>query len=100
MGNPQIQKKLKCKIINIEPDPKHPARTIVSLEINDGRGEPYVRAFSLLPPENPISLEKFSIQLAGKDLSRPTDPFHYLKEAQSEAATFDVYVTDGVQNKE
>lgn len=100
MGNSQISKKLKCKIINIEPDPKHPARTVVSLEISDGRGEPYIRAYSLLPPENPISLEKFSILLANKDLRRPTDPFHYLKEAKDDASVFDVFITDEGQNEE
>lgn len=102
MGDPQITKKLKCKIINMEPDPKHPARTIVSLEIDDGDTErgPYIRAYSLLPPENPISLEKFSIDVAKMDLSRPTDGFHYLKEARENATEFVIIPTDKVQKPE
>lgn len=79
---------LKCKIINIEQDPKHASRQIVSLQIDDGQDEPYVRAYSLLPPERPISLEEFQIQIARKDLSRPDKPFHYLEEAKEAGAEF------------
>lgn len=102
MGDLTVKKELKCKIINMEPDPKHPARTIVSLEIDDGdsvRG-PYIRAYSLLPPENPISLEKFSIDVAQMDLSRPTDGFHYLKEARDNHTEFMIIPTDKVQKPE
>lgn len=90
MGDLTKSKPLKCKIINIEQDPKHPNRTIVSIQIDDGdkvRG-PYVRAYSLLPPEYPISLEKFAIDLASKDLSRPSKPFHYLEEAKEAETEF------------
>lgn len=81
---------LKCKIINMEPDPKHPARTIVSLRIDDGKGDPYVRAYSLLPLDRPISLEEFQIQIAKKDLSRPDKPWHYLEEAKDAETEFTV----------
>lgn len=96
MGDIASPKNLKCKIINIEPDPKHPNRTIVSLQIDDGddvKG-PYIRAYSLLPPPGPISLEKFSIDLAQRDLSRPDKPFHYLEEAKEMETEFIINLTD------
>ena len=101
MGHSKKSQELKCKIINIEPDPKHPARMLVSIEIDDGdpRGK-YIRAYSLLPPENPMSLEKFSIDLAKMDLSRPVDGFHYLREAKDAEAEFVIYPTDKTQNEE
>jgi len=95
MGDSKKSKKLVCKIVNMEPDPKHSARTIVSIEIDDGdpRGK-YIRAYSLLPPPNPISLEKFSIDLSKMDLSRPVDGFHYLKEAKDNSSEFEIIPTD------
>lgn len=102
MGNSPLQKELKCKIVNIEPDPKHPNRTIVSLQIDDGDSVkgPYIRAYSLLPPPGPISLEKFSIDLSERDLSRPSEPFHYLEEAKELGTEFVIYPTSKSQNKE
>lgn len=96
MGDSKKSKELKCKIINIEPDPKHPNRTIVSLQIDDGDSVkgPYIRAYSVIAPEYPITLEKFSIDLAGKDLSRPDKPFHYLDEAREAGTEFVIYPTD------
>ncbi len=91
---------LKCKIINIEQDPKFNTRTIVSLRIDDGAGDPYIRAFSLANPERPISMEEFQIQLAGKDLSRPDKPFHYLHEAKDAETEFVINVAASEQNPE
>jgi hypothetical protein len=101
MGHSTKSPELKCKIINIEPDPKHPARMLVSIEIDDGdpRGK-YIRAYSLLPPENPMSLEKFSIDLGKMDLSRPVDGFHYLREAKESETEFVIYPADKTQNEE
>ncbi len=102
MGDSKRPKQLKCKIINMEPDPRNQGRTIVSLEIDDGdsvRGT-YIRAYSLVPPENPISLEKFSIDVAKMDLSRPIDGFHYLREAREAGKEFMIIPTDKVQNEE
>jgi ferredoxin-NADP reductase len=95
MANPIKPQDLKCKIINIEQDPKHPSRMIVSLQIDDGQGEPYIRAYSLLPPDRPISLEEFAVQIADKDLSRPTKPFHYLQEAQDAGTEFTITPSQG-----
>lgn len=91
MGNITDPQELKCKIINTEPDPKHPGRQIVSVQIEDGddRG-PYIRSFSLIATESPISMEKLSIDLSTKDLSRPVDPFHYIKEAQASGEQFTI----------
>ena len=102
MGDSKKSKPLNCKIINIEPDPKHPNRTIVSLQIDDGdkmRG-PYIRAYSLIPPEYPITLEKFAIDLAGRDLSRPDKPFHYLEEAREAQTEFVINPTDRGSDEE
>lgn len=86
------RKSIECKIINIEADPIHPGRTIVSLELNDGKMDgPYVRGFSVITPEGPISLEKFALDLSNMDLSRPKDPFFYLKESKEKGELFTVY---------
>lgn len=95
MANPNKSKDLKCRIINIEPDPKHPSRSIVSIEIDDGEPDKYIRAYSLLPPDRPISLEEFAVQLRDKDLSRPTKPFHYLYEAKDNSTEFVINVIAG-----
>ncbi len=98
MANPNKPQDLKCRIINIEPDPKHPSRTIVSIKIDDGEPEPYIRAFSLTNPERPISLEEFAVQLRDRDLSRPDKPFHYLQEAKDNSTEFVINVIAGDQN--
>lgn len=94
MAHPNKSQDLKCRIINIEPDPKHPTRTIVSIEIDDGDAEAgkYIRAYSLTPPDRPVSLEEFAVQLRDKDLSRPTKPFHYLYEAKDNSTEFVIKV--------
>lgn len=93
MANPNKPQDLKCRIINIEPDPKHSNRTIVSVKIDDGEPEPYIRAFAIINPDRPLSLEEFTVMLQKKDLSRPADPFHYLKEAQEQSSEFVINVT-------
>lgn len=102
MGDTEAVKGYKCKIINIEPDPKHPGRQIVSVQVDDGdeqRGV-YNLAFSLLPPETPMSVEKFALMLQEKDLSRPVDGFQYLKDAQNSGETFEIVIkpADTTQN--
>lgn len=89
MGDSTNSKILKCKIINIEDDPAHPGRVVVSLKLRDDAGE-YIRAFSIIPPPRPISVEEFAEDLAPRDLSRPEDPFHYLKEAQESETEFEI----------
>lgn len=89
------KRKLVCTVKNIEPDPLHPGRQIISLELDDGQSDgPYIRAFSLIPPEIPLSLEKFALDLAKRDLSRPTDPLHYIKEAQANSEQFVINLAD------
>jgi hypothetical protein len=100
MANPNKPKDLKCRIINIEPDPKHPNRTIVSVKIDDAAGEPYIRAFAIINPDRPLSLEEFTIMLEKKDLSRPADPFFYLKEAQEQSSEFVINVITPDQTTE
>lgn len=92
MAHPNKSKDLKCRIINIEPDPKHPSRTIVSIKIDDGEPEPYIRAFAIINPDRPLSLEEFTVMLKDKDLSRPDKPFHYLQEAQDKETEFVINV--------
>lgn len=83
----------KCKIINIEPDPRIPGRTIISLKINDGQKDDYIKPFSILTPQNPISLEMLMIDLEEMDLSRPQepkDPLQYLKDALDSGQDFHI----------
>lgn len=84
---------LKCKIKNVEPDPIHAGRTIVSLEVDDGKG-PWIQGFSLTTPDHPITVEELIVLLQDKKLERPTDPFTYIKEAQEQATLFEVVPTD------
>ena len=101
MGDIAEPQKLKCKIINTEPDPKHPGRQIVSIQIDDGdKLGPYIRAVSILPRESPISIEKLSIDLAAQDLSRPVDPYHYIKEAKELKTEFTIIPEDEPNNPE
>jgi hypothetical protein len=93
MANPNKPQDLKCRIINIEPDPKHPARTIVSVQIQDSEPDPYIRAFSIINPDRPISLEEFTVMLQDKDLSRPDKPFSFLQEAKDNSTEFVINVT-------
>lgn len=93
MANPNKPQDLKCRIINIEPDPKHSSRTIVSVQIQDSDPEPYIRAFSIINPDRPISLEEFTIMLKDKDLSRPDKPFSFLQEAKDNSTEFVINVT-------
>lgn len=88
--------KLNCRIIKIQSDPRAPGRKIVSLEIEHPDGN-YVRAFSLVPPERPISVEELAEYLADKDLSRPVDPFVFLEEAKQNKTVFEIALTDKKQ---
>lgn len=87
--------KIKCKIINVEPDPLHSDRTLVSVELHKGRKK-WVQAFSLLDSERPISVEEFMEHLKGQKLEPPTDPFTYLKQAQKQGSEFEIEL--GVPN--
>jgi hypothetical protein len=77
------------EIINVEPDPRHPGRTIVSARFDDGdevRG-PWVQAFSIENPERPLTPEEFVLMLREKEPVRPIDPFKYIKEHKGKKFT-------------
>lgn len=79
------QSSIEAEIINVDNDPKHPGRTLVSVQFDDGRG-PWVQAFSLLPPPRPMTPEEFMVLLKDEKIERPVanDPFIYIREAQGE----------------
>ena len=85
-------RKLNCRKVNIEPDPKMVGRKIVSIKFDDGESQPYIKAFSVIPPEAPISVEQFVEFIKEQDLSRPVDPFKYLEEAKENEEPFEVAV--------
>ncbi len=74
-----MAQKLKFTIVNIERDPRtrpgEGPRSIISLKINDGAGEPYIKAFSLVDPPQPLTEEQFMDLLVSQDLARPADPW-------------------------
>lgn len=85
--------KLVCKIINMEPDPKHPGRMIVSVSIDDGdRRGPWIQGFSVLP-EKVLTLEDFMDGITKKELKRPEDPYKHLTAAMEKKRTFVLNLT-------
>lgn len=86
----QKNRKLTAKIINIEADPLHKGRTIVSVRFTDQKsGDEWTQGFSLLP-DRPISLEEFILNLKSRELAPPVDPFQYLKDAQNKPFELDL----------
>lgn len=85
---------LKCIIKNVEPDPLHGGRTIVSVQFDDGKGDPWIQGFSLTTPDHPITLEELVVSLQEQHIERPKDPFAYIKEAQQNKTSFALIVTD------
>lgn len=90
------QSNLKVQIANIEKDPRHVDRMIISLKIDDGdKSGPYIKPFSMLPPDHVISVDEFLNSLISmQDLSRPVDPYQYLKDAQETRRTFNLDLAD------
>ena len=80
---------LVCKIINIEPDPKHAGRMLVAVRIDDGNGEPWVQGFSISPPASGvITVDEFIESIYTRELKRPVDPFSELKAANEKKLIF------------
>lgn len=76
--------KITAKIIDMAPVGD---RMRVSVEFNDGQGEPWYRPFDI-KYERPISLEEFAVMLGERDISRPDDPYMFIKEAKKSGETF------------
>lgn len=89
---------LKCKIVNIERDPRAPGRSIVSIKIDDGdqEKEPYVKGYSIInDPEHPPSLEMFMEEILARHNSGDIkldreDPMKFLREEQESATEFTI----------
>lgn len=91
---------LKCKIINIDDDPNHLGRKIVSVRFDDGKGEPWVQGFSILQPETPLSPEQFFEDIKEHPtvaIKRPVDPFKFLNEVKQSGKVFEVDPTKVIQ---
>ncbi len=90
-GNPKVAGKVKCQILSLEKDPRAPGRTIVSFKLDDSRGEPWIQAFTFIPPERPYSVEELLANVKAKGIRRPVDPFQFVKEA---IETKEIFVLD------
>lgn len=87
------KKKLVCKIVNIEQDPKHPYRQIVAVRFDDGDpAGPWLQGFSIMP-EQVISIDDFMDHLMERELKRPEDPFAELKKYQENEQPFVLNLT-------
>lgn len=79
---------LICKIMNIEPDPKHANRMIVSVQFDDGDIlGPWIQGFSLLP-DKPFTMDDFMDLIYQQKIERPTDPYGELKRWQKSGKEF------------
>lgn len=85
---------LKCKILNIVPDPKLKGRMIVSIEFDDGdeRLGPWVQGFSLLP-DKILTIEDLMNAVYTQDLHRPEDPYQILKKWKESGEFFELRLT-------
>lgn len=93
MADPVIN--LSCKLINIEPDPRHQGRVIVSFRFDDGSGkEPWIQAFSIKDPERQISLEELSVLIKDQKIERPIDSFKFIKESLENGESFDITLNE------
>jgi len=80
----------RCKIISIEDHPKLKTKKRLNVEIDDGRGEPYQRFFSVSKNAQVITIEMLAEMLSQEDLSRPKDPFEQLGLAVVDETVFEV----------
>lgn len=84
--------KLKLTIVNIEADPIHKNRTIVSAKFDDGKGKPWIQAFSILPEESmqgrEIEPDEFLDLIYREKIERPVDPYGKLKKAMQAKESF------------
>lgn len=92
-------KKLGCKITDIQPDKMHPGRMLVAVEFDDGSGDPWHQAFSVIPDEV-ITVDDFLAKLYTMDIKRPVDPYQNLKQALKEGETFVLNLTARIEKPE
>lgn len=74
------KKKYECTIVNVEKDPRASGRTLVSLKIYDGKNPAWVRAYSIITPTTPLSVEEFMEHAKEIGLEKPIDPLQDLKD--------------------
>jgi hypothetical protein len=97
MGKAEV---LKIQIINIEPDPRAKARTIISLKVDDNsKAGPWIQAFSIITPEAPITLDQFIDMAIENGIQRPDDPLHAIKTAMEKQEVIDVNLTDNIRDQ-
>lgn len=91
-------KKLNCKIKDIQPDPLHVGRMIVSVEFDDGnKAGPWHQGFSVIP-ESVINIEDFLTQLYTQEIHRPVDPYTNLRQALQTGETFVLDLTAKIES--
>ena len=74
------KQKLSCSILFFNPDPVRKGNTIITIEFNDGKGDPWRQDFSVSHNDRPYSLDEFKMHLKNMRIERPVDPFQDLKE--------------------
>lgn len=84
------KKKYECEIVNVEKDPRHPGRTLVSLKIFDGKNPAWMRAYSIITPVTPLSIEEFIEHAKEIGLDKPRDPLQELKDAEKSSQKIEV----------
>lgn len=90
---------IKAKLFKIQPDPKHQGRQLVTLKLTDEDGE-YQKTFSIITPENPLSLEQLATNLGTQDLSRPIDTLQNIKDAAAHEQEFTIPIMQPVPPKD
>ncbi len=102
-GTPEnsiTSKKVRARVINIEPDPRLGGRTIVSVKFNDNEpGGSWIQAFSLTTPNRPISQEELISLLKRQKIERPIDPFKFIKETQDQPFDLDVSTIEAIPSE-
>lgn len=79
-----------CNIAKIDYD-SNPRSIEITVTVRDGNGGPYNKVFKLAKKQDQfISLEMFVKKLQAMDLSRPKDPFAYLKKAMEDHQNFEI----------
>lgn len=97
MGIKLSPTKVKCKIKDIQKDPLHQNRMIVSVEFDDGNpAGPWHQGFSLLP-ESVFTIEDFIKQLVSQQIARPVDPYANIKQIMQTGEEFVINLTAKIE---
>jgi hypothetical protein len=90
---------IKCKIIDMVPDPKHPGRMLISIELDDGDPKgPWHQAFSIVP-NKVITIDDLLNHLQTQELKRPENPYVNLEQAWKGEQAFVLDLSGGIEHQ-